>query len=174
MRPNFSKVFLLAIGLGIVLVAIAGLASFELCAASGLMLGMGYLLTDTLTRVTKALPNGANTITTDGIDLGHGTRGDFLANCELKVTVPALSTTELPDTQTVTYSVEHDDAANFGTVSTLFASIAVQTGAGGAGAAGSTPTFRLPVDVKRYIRVKAVKTGAANASTSSVVAELVF
>lgn len=137
-------------------------------------LGMAFAVKDVALKVTKALPNGAASITTDGFDLGHSTRGDFLANCELLISAPAVTTTELGDTQTLTYHVEHDDDPAFGTVATLMSSVIVQTGAGGAGAAAATAYRRLPVDVKRYVRVKATKAGASNASTSSVTAELVF
>ncbi len=135
---------------------------------------MGFLRKDELVADTKALPNGAATISTDGLDLGHGDKGDFLANAEYVIESPALTTGELPDGQTLTYSIEHDTDPAFGTVAVLQASVAVITGAGGAGAAAANFAVRLPVDVKRYVRTKCVKTGAANASTKSVTGRLQF
>jgi len=135
---------------------------------------MGYAVKDTALKVTKALPNGAATVYSDGIDLGHGSKGDFLANAEFKVSAPALTTAQLPDTKTMTYTLQHDDAAGFGTVADLLPGVIVQTGAGGAGAAAATFTIRLPVDVKRYVRVKAVGSAAGDASAASMTFEVLF
>lgn len=139
-------------------------------------LGTGFSMRDATLKVTKALPNGAATTYSAGIDLGKGTYGDHLADCEILITAPALTTTELGDTQTIAYSIEHDTDSAFGTTATItgFASIITQTGAGGAGAAGTTARLRLPTSVKRYIRLKQVKTGASDASTSSGTLEVLF
>jgi hypothetical protein len=135
---------------------------------------MGYAVKDALLKATKALPNGAASIYSDGIDLGHGSRGDFLASAEFKVSAPALTTAQLPDTKTMTYTVQHDDAAGFGTVADLLTAVIVQTGAGGAGAAAATFTLRLPVDVKRHVRVKATNSGTGDASGASLTFEVLF
>lgn len=135
---------------------------------------MGFGIKDTLLKVTKALPNGAASTTSDGIDLGHGTRGDFVAPCELKISAPALGVTPLPDAKTMIFIVEHDDASNFSGVATLLDRVIIQTGAGGAGAAAATKTVRLPVDTKRYVRVKATGSASGDASGSSFTAELLL
>ena len=135
---------------------------------------MGYAVKDEALKVTKALPNGAATVYSDGLDLGHGSRGDFLAAADFKVSAPALTTAQLPDTKTMTYSVQHDDDPAFGTAADLYPSVLVQTGAGGAGAAAATFTCRLPVDVKRYVRVKAVNSGTGDASGASLTFEGLF
>lgn len=145
-----------------------------LVAMLGVGLGMAYTLKDNALKKTKALPTGASTVSGDGFDLGHGSRGDFVANCELQIEAPALTTSELPDTQTIIYHVYHSDNSDFSGESLLYGNIITQTGAGGAGAAADTKQCRLPVDVKRYVRVKATKTGAANASTKSMTTRLVF
>ena len=132
---------------------------------------MGFAVKDSLLKVTKALPNGAATVYSDGIDLGHGSRGDFLAAADFKVSAPTLTTAQLPDTKTMTYSIQHDDDAAFGAVADLYPGVIVQLGAGGAGAAALTFTARLPVDVKRYVRVKAVNSGAGDASGASLTFE---
>ena len=133
---------------------------------------MGFAVKDALLKVTKALPNGAATVYSDGIDLGHGGKGDFLANAEVKISAPALTTTQQPDAKTLTYTIQHDDAAAFGTVADLYPGVIVQLGAGGAGAAAATFTARLPVDVKRYVRVKAVGSATGDASAASLTFEV--
>lgn len=131
--------------------------------AVGVVLGLG----DSTYRLTKALPNGAATIVTDGIDLETST-GEFIAPVEFEVIAPALTTGELADTQTITYSIETATDLAFTSPVVLMASFLVQTGAGGAGAVTATKRFTVPTNVLRFIRVKAVKAGASNASTKSV------
>jgi hypothetical protein len=135
---------------------------------------MGFAVKDTALKVTKALPNGAATVYSDGIDLGHGTKGDFLAEVEVKISAPALTTGQQPDAKTLTYTIQHDDAAAFGTVADLYPGVIVQLGAGGAGAAAATFTARLPVDVKRYVRVKAVGSATGDASAASLTFEVLL
>jgi hypothetical protein len=131
-------------------------------------------LADVELTVTKALPNGAATIYTDGIDLGKSANGLHLAECELEISAPALVVGDLADAATMKYSVEMDTDSAFGSITALFADILTQTGAGGAGAAAATKRVRLPSDVERYIRVKAVNSGAGDASDKSVTAKLLF
>jgi hypothetical protein len=135
---------------------------------------MALAVKDAALKVTKALPNGAATVYSDGIDLGHGSKGDFLAEVEFKISAPALTTTQQPDAKTLTYTIQHDDAVGFGTVADLYPGVIVQLGAGGAGAAAATFTARLPVDVKRYVRVKAVGSASGDASGSSLTFEVLF
>lgn len=135
---------------------------------------MGFGVRDAALEVTKALPNGAATTASDGIDLGHGPKGDFLVNCELAIEAPALGATPMPNAKTMTYDVFHDTDAAFGTEVKLGTAVLVQTGAGGVGCAAATARFRLPVDVNRYVRVKATGSGAGDASGSSFTAGLRF
>ena len=135
---------------------------------------MALAVKDAALKVTKALPNGAATVYSDGIDLGHGSKGDFLAEVEFKISAPVLTTTQQPDAKTLTYTIQHDDAPAFGTVADLYPGVIVQLGAGGAGAAAATFTARLPVDVKRYVRVKAVGSASGDASGSSLTFEVLF
>jgi len=132
------------------------------------------LLGDAELTVTKALPNGAATIYTDGIDLGVSDDGLHLADCELEISAPALATAELGDGDTIKYSVEMDNDSAFGSPTALFPDVLTQTGADAAGAAAATKRVRLPSDVERYIRVKAVNSAAGNASGKSVTASLLF
>lgn len=149
----------------------------QICSLSlAASVGMALAVRDasTAVTVTKALPNGAATVVTDGIDLGHGSKGDFLARCELQIEAPALVVGDLANGDTMIYDVYHDTAADFGSEALLLDNVITQTGAGGAGAAAQTKQVRFPVDVNRYVRVKATNSGAGDASDKSLTARLVF
>jgi hypothetical protein len=135
---------------------------------------MPYNVKDANLIVTKPLPNGAATTTSGAIDLGDRSTGDFVADCEAVIDAPALTTAELPDTQTVTYNLIHSANADLSGPVVLGSAVIVQTGAGGAGAAAASARRRLPSDVKRYVGLQQVKTGAANAGTKSGTLSLVF
>ena len=110
-------------------------------------------------RETVQLPTGAATAYSDPIDLGNDTPHADPRGLELLVAAPALTTGKLPDTKTLTYTVQHDDDLAFGTAADLFASVIVQTGAGGAGAAAAEARVAVPTTAKRYARLKV--TGVA-------------
>lgn len=133
---------------------------------------MGLALKDAQVKGTRALPSAAST-TVDGaaIDLGHGAFGDFVAQVEFKLTAPAVTTTMVPDTRTQTYSIIHSDNSDLSSPTVLISSLITQTGAGGAGAATTNATFRVPVDVKRYLGVRIV-SGASTTDSSAVSATL--
>ena len=135
---------------------------------------MGFGVIDASLKVEKALPASNTTAVTDGIDLGIGTNGDFLTDAELLISVDAVATGLLGDAATHKFSVEHDTDSAFGTATAIALEVLVQTGAGGAGAAAKSGRFRLPVDVKRYVRVKCTKSDNVNASTKKFYAQLVF
>jgi len=121
---------------------------------------------------TVALPDGANkSVVSDPIDLGTTSRGDHVALCEFVVSAPALTTTMLPNSKTMTYLLEHDDDPAFGGAETLADNLIVQTGAGSAGAAAATKRFRAPINCKRYVRLK-VTSGADVTDSSTKTAEL--
>ena len=129
----------------------------------GAILGLG----DKLLTVTTALPNGAASTTSTAIDLLS--TAEFLADVEFEVYVPALTVTQLADTQTITYIVETCAESGFSSPTTFITSLGVQTGAGGAGCAEMRKRFRLPTTTLRYVRIKATKAGASNASTASMI-----
>lgn len=135
---------------------------------------MGFSLKDTLVKVTKALPNGAASTTSDAIDLGHGDKGDFLAPVEFKISAPALGATPLPDAKTMKYSIVHSDNSDLSSPSTLMPDVITQTGAGGAGDTAETLVVRLPVDVKRYIGLKATGSASGDASGATMTLEGLF
>lgn len=137
---------------------------------------MGFKLQDDDASVkkTRALPNGAATVAADGFDLGHGSRGDHVADVELQIEAPALVVGDLADAATMTYDVYHDTASDFGSEALLMDNVITQTGAGGAGAAAQTKAVRLPVDVNRYVRVKVTNSGAGDASDKTATIRLLF
>jgi hypothetical protein len=135
---------------------------------------MGFAVKDALLKVTIALPNGAATVYSAGIDLGHGTKGDFLAKAEFKVSAPALTTTQQPNAKTLIYSIQHGDDPAFGDVADLYPNVLTQTGAGGVGCAAAEFAARLPVDVKRYVRVKAVGSATGDSSAASLTFEVLL
>lgn len=128
---------------------------------------------DALLKQSIALPNGANTTVTAGIQLSFGTKVDVAADVEAVLTIPNVSTAELPDGQTLTYTIETSDTENFASSKSVAGS-ALQTGAGGVGASATELRWSPTADVQKYVRGKCVKTGAANASTSSFYIELAF
>jgi hypothetical protein len=130
---------------------------------------MNPSLRDALLKKTVALPNGAATVQTTGLQIFTApVNSEFLAEkAELLLEAPAVNTTELADTQTITYTVEgSNDDSTYVTVSG--AAQLVQTGAGGVGAVAGTLRYRPPTNAYKYYRAKAVKAGASNASTSSL------
>lgn len=131
---------------------------------------------DSSVKKTKALPNGADTIYSDAINLGHQSsnppRGEVHGDFEVKISAPVLTTAELPDTKTMKYTVEHsDDGTNF---VDLLPDVLIQTGAGGAGAAAASDYVRLPSMSKQHIRLQATNDGTGDASGKSATFQLVF
>lgn len=139
-------------------------------------LGTAFALKDNDSSLKKswALSNGAGSTNSAGIDLGTSSDGDFVAGCEVLISAPALTTTQLPNGDTMTYDIEMDSDENFGSPTTIISGALVQTGAGGAGAAAANEQVRLPADVEQHIRCKATKTGTGDASTVSATVQLVF
>lgn len=106
--------------------------------------------------ITLTLPNNASTtVTSTGFDLGETTANAVTSgNWEFLLSAPALSTTILPDTRTMTYNIVAADSADLSTnPTTLVAGAIVQTGAGGAGAAAKTYRYRLPSVSQRYVGI---------------------
>lgn len=112
---------------------------------------------------TISLPNGAATVTSAAIDLGADRH---LAEAEILAQAPALSAALLPDTQTITYTVEFAAASGFGSV-LRSVPLGVQTGASSAGAVADEYRTGIESTAPRYVRLKAVKTGAADASAAA-------
>jgi len=134
---------------------------------------------DALLIKTDALPDAASTtVGGTAMDLGNAltARGARLESCELKLTVPALTTTMLPDTKTMTYSIQACAASDFGSgVVELASGCVVQTGASSAGAAADSHRMKLPTDCPRYVRAKAVSgADVTDSSSLDMTLELLF
>lgn len=112
-----------------------------------------------------ALPAAASGVTqSTGFDFG--TDALKTANIELELVVPALSATIVPDTRTVTVTVETSTTSVFTAVAREIYR-KVQTGAGGAGVPAYNHLVRLPSDCEQYVRAK-VTFGALTTDGSAV------
>ena len=88
---------------------------------------------------------------------------------EFELYVPALTVTQLANTQTITYIVQTCAESGFSSPTDLIAVLGLQTGAGGVGDVAIRKRFRLPTTTLRYVRMKATKAGASDASTASMI-----
>ena len=126
------------------------------------------LRTDYNTTKVSALPAAAST-TVNGASIDLGTTDPCAGpeHFEVKISVPALNTTILPDTRTLTVTLQ-DSADNSTFAAIVGLSTFVITGAGGVGVATtSTRYVRLPSVTARYIRASYV-TGASTTDASAV------
>jgi hypothetical protein len=128
--------------------------------------------------ITRALPDSASaTVNSSSIDLGDAVSGIPYATTEtinLQVLAPALTTTILPDTRTMSYVIaDSADNSSFTAIGTL--ATQTQTGASSAGASAATYTFKLPPNTRRYVRLQ-ITSGASttNASATTATLQLVF
>lgn len=113
------------------------------------------IVDDNYNETDVALPTADGTSYSTTIDLGDV---DFVGeNLELSITVPDLTVTHLPNADTLTVSVLAGAATD--PTAVIADAVVVYTGAGGAGATGSTTRFRLPSTCPRYVRVKFVAAG---------------
>jgi hypothetical protein len=128
-------------------------------------------LRDNDLRVTRALPGAASTtVTSTPINLGVvGITSSRDVSAELVGKIAALNTTQLPDTKTLTLTIEASDDPAFGSGVDVLATLVV-TGAGGVGAAATEVRAGIATFTKQYARLKAV-TGALTGDQSAVVAE---
>jgi hypothetical protein len=118
-----------------------------------------------------ALPAAASTSTTStSVDLG----ADAVKpeGVEVELSVPALSTTIVPDTRTVTYLIESSTTSIFTAVDQTLLN-EVQTGASSAGVGAFLKRVRLPSNCARYLRFKitfgaSTTTGAAVNATGTL------
>lgn len=134
---------------------------------------MSYTAKDAALSLTRALPNGAATVTSTSLDTRNGTRGDFTAPAELLIEAPAVTTAMNADAATIRYDVIGSTAADLSNPVTLATGVLTQTGAGGAGSAAAKARFGIPSNTPRYLGLSIVKSGAGNASTVSATASLV-
>jgi hypothetical protein len=117
-----------------------------------------FLARDARIKQTEALPAAAGSATTDAIALPKNPNSHFLAECEVELVAPALTTAELDDDETVVYDLLHSHSADLGSPATLLPAVITQTGADAAGAAAVTKRVRLASDVRAYIGLKATSS----------------
>lgn len=124
-------------------------------------------MTDATLVKTFACPSAASTSSNStGIDLGAGYSGDV--ECEL--TVPALSSTIVPNASIVVYVVEASSVSDFSVIdqSYLYESF---TASGGTGIAAKTKRCRVPSNGSRYVRGR-VQFGASTTTGAAITATL--
>lgn len=121
-----------------------------------------------LTQVKEfALPDtaGASTQST-GVDLGADVFKPEAV--ELVLDVPAMTATMVPDTKTVTLTIESSTTSVFTAVArTLAAKTVTAASSGSLGLAAMQLRCRLPADCERYVRGK-VTLGAGTADSSAL------
>ena len=113
------------------------------------------IVDDNYNETDVALPTADGTSYSTTIDLGDvDSVGE---NHELLITIPDLTVTHLPNADTLTVAVAAGAATD--PTALIADAIEVLTGAGGAGATGTTTRFRLPSDCPRYVRVRFTAAG---------------
>lgn len=147
---------------------------------------MSPILQDALLVSTVTLPAGATTTNGNGINLNNNSAagefsaagaGDFCPSMEgeLLINAPALTATQLPNTDTITYNVMSSQNANLSSPTTVVAGILVQTGASSAGAAAAQARYRPPTNAQQYFFLQAVGSASGvAASNASATMGLVF
>jgi hypothetical protein len=165
--------------LAVALIAVVGVASGMVSAQEAMLfvstLTLGtFAITDMELRTSRALPTGASAVTATGLDLGHGTTGRNVADYEFLLTAPALAVGQLANGSTMTYAIVTSANSDMSSPTVINSAALVQTGAGGAGAAGNTLRFRLPTNCQRYVSVRATNSAAADASAASYTLEMKF
>lgn len=115
---------------------------------------MPRAIEDALLTVTRALPTSDGTVTSDDIDLGIKP-GDLEAY-EFEVELPELTSTHLPNADTLTITLQTGDAP---APTSSSGQVVVITGTGSTIAAQKI-RFKVPSDkIKRYNNVKFVAAG---------------
>jgi hypothetical protein len=119
--------------------------------------------------VTRALPTADGTVTSADFDLGADIyKGE---NFELEVIIPALTSTLLPTSSTLTMTVQGGAAV---TPTTSLNLVQITTGTGST-VAEQKIRFRLPSNCPRYVNVKFVASGGTgDMSGVSAMAKVLF
>ena len=119
---------------------------------------------------TFALPSSASSSTNQATPFDLGADTFKPEEVEVELSVPALTTTMVPDTRTTTYIIETCAATNFSTIdATLYTK--TFTASGGTGVSAQVIRVRLPSNCARYIRGK-VTHGASTTDSSAVSATI--
>ena len=112
--------------------------------------------------ITTALPGVDGTVTTTDFDLGCAAPSPTLRETELVIEVPALTSTHLPSSKTLTITVQSGETATPSTTTNL---VKVITGTGSTIAAQDVK-FYLPSGTGRYVNVKFVGAGGTGSMTA--------
>lgn len=125
---------------------------------------VSFSVADALLTITNALPTQTNTVNSSSLDLGPTTPALAGANSDFLISAPdgaALNTG-----QTLTFTIQDSaDNSTFAAVNTL--PTYVVTGASNLVPAGSNRTFRLPPNIRRYVRVSCAASATAGTSASA-------
>ena len=121
---------------------------------------VSFEMQDALLTVTRALPAQNDTVVSASIDLGIAAPAIAGTHSDLVLDVPA-TTTATGQTQTFTVQ-DSADNSSFAAVASL--ATLVLTGASNATAA-TTRRWRLPSDVRRYVRVSITSSATATSQT---------
>lgn len=130
------------------------------------------LIRDTNLRKAKALPAANSTNYTDAIDLISSSPGINARGYQYEIDVPALPA--LVDTKKATFTIQDSaDGVNFTNVDTL--APLVLTGASGAGAAAVKKLYKLPENIRRYVRhSNNIENGGGDNTAKLVAASIVW
>ena len=113
------------------------------------------------------LPAAASTtVTTTGFDFGTNTT--FPESIEFRIVVPALSAVIVPDTKTVTVTVETSTTSNFAAIDEVLFTQTL-TGAGGVGVAALDRRVKPPSNCAEFVRLK-IAFGALTTDGSALAA----
>jgi hypothetical protein len=120
-------------------------------------------------KITRALPTADGTVTSTDFDLGADV---YKAETyELEIYVPSLTSTNLPNADTLTITVQAGAAA---TPTASAGLVTVITGTGST-IAEQYIRYRLPSNVGRYVNVKFVAAGGTgDISAKSAILRLLF
>lgn len=144
-----------------------------------------HLKEDAITSLQEEVPAASGTKYIDGSAAGDGTgsgidlgilttRGARLADCEVCIKAPAIALAVLPDTETITYTLESDEDSGFGTPRTEYTF--TQTGATGTDPCAAVEyRHGIASDCERYLRVKMVgSAGIVGTPTDVATMALVY
>jgi len=122
--------------------------------------------------VAIALPAAGATANSTAIDLGSSQPGQLVNDFDVLIEVPAVP--NLVDAKTITLNLQDsDDNVTFADIPEV--ADLVMTGAGGVGAAAASQRVKLPISVRRYLRLSPTVLAAGGDSTAvSATLSLVF
>ncbi|MHC4880175.1 MAG: hypothetical protein ACYTGL_27310 [Planctomycetota bacterium] len=117
--------------------------------------------------VKHALPGGGATTESPSLYLSRDAD-----NLSLTIAAPALSATELPDGETITFSIWQATQPDFSDEVALYADVLVLSGFSGSGTPALSATTALAGVGTRYVRVKATASSGVAAPTVAAVVTL--